>query len=179
MTALEQIRQEITATVDKVRAADKEKQQHEQDTQNRLTAAREKMSVALDAGDLESYKAAGMEAEQIRLELEFLEKTKERSRRPNAATVDDNRVRGSLAAEAARIRTDTFAQLRTIFGEAADMAAEGLEKLSELDKLLSEWDLIVMNSQTARKVSADTDRLLLAQIQNVAKAQIKRVDPMQ
>lgn len=178
MNTLEQIRQEITGAVGCERAVELKAQQREQETRNRLQSARDRMAAALEAGNLEDYKAAGMDAENLRLEVEFIEESKKRGRKPGASTDDDKRIRAGLVAEGARIRADALAQLRQIFTEAADVAGSALQQFAALDALLSSWDLTVMKRDSARKVGADNDRLVLGQLANVAKAQINRFNQL-
>ena len=175
---MEQIRKEITGAVEQERAADREAQQREQETRNRWQSARDRMAAALDSGNLEEYKAAGEEAQSLHLELEFIEETKKRTRKPAAGTDDDKRIRAGLVGEGARIRADAMAQLRQIFTEAEEVAGDALRQFAALDALLSEWDLTMMKRDSARKACADNDRLMLGQLANVAKAQINRLNQL-
>ena len=178
MNKLEQIQQEITSTVNQERAAEHEAQQRELETRNRWQSARDRMAAALDAGNLEDYKAAGTDAESLRLEVEFIEESKKRGRKSAAGTDDDKRIRAGLVAEGARIRADALAQLRQIFTEAADVAGGALQQFAVLDALLSSWDLTVMKRDSARKVCADNDRLVFGQLANAAKAQLNKFNQL-
>jgi hypothetical protein len=176
MNTLEQIRQEITSKANQERAAEQNAEKREEETRNKLEEAQKRKAAALDTGDLEEYKAAGLESESLRLELEFIERSRGKGRKPAADTETDKRIVGALRAEGAQVRADALAQLRQIFTEAQDVSKEAAIKLAALDALLSVWDGSVMHRQKeeTRKVSAGEDGLIFASITASAKAQIER-----
>ena len=178
-TELEKIQEEITQKVSAVRAEETQAAQREQETRRAYDAARERMAAALDSGNLEEYKAAGVAAEEKRLELEFIEKSRDRSRAAAASVEDENRIRHSLVAESGRIRADALAQLMSIYKEAADVAANALQQFVALDGQFSTWERVVMRKQGVFTVAPDAARLTLLQMANMAKAQIDKIKIME
>lgn len=173
---LEQIRQEITIKAEQERAAEMNAEKHEEETRLKLEKAQEQKTAALDAENLEAFKAAGQEAESLRLELEFIEQSRAKVRKAAADAETDKRIVGALRSEGAQILADSIAQLRQIFTEAQDVSKEAAAKLAALDALLSVWDGSVMHRKKGevRKVSAENDMLIFAQIGAMAKGQIER-----
>ena len=178
-TELEQIQEEITAKIAAVRAEETQAAQREQETRRAYDAARERMAAALDSGNLEEYKAAGIAAEEKRLELEFIEKSRDRSRAAAASAADETRIRLALVAESGRIRADTLAQLISIFDEAASVAADALKRFAAMDEMFSNWERIVMRKQGVFVVAPDAARLSLQQLANLSKAQIEKIKIME
>ena len=173
---LEQVRQEITSAADRERSQAQNVKKYEEETRAKFEQAQVRKAAALESGDLEAFKAAGLEAESLRLELEFIEQRKQKEPKPGADAETDKRIAGALRAEAARIRADAVAQLRQIFQEAQDVSAEAVQQLNGLNKLLSDWDSVVMHRQETHKIANDSDMLMFAQIGNGAKAEIYRFE---
>ena len=171
--SFEQIRAEITEAVNRERAADCQALEQETEIRRKYEDAREKMAAALDSGDMAGFKAAGMTVEEHRLELEFIEKSKERGKKPGATAETDSRVKTSLRAECERIRADALAQLNTIFDEAASVAADALRQYAAIDNLYASWETGVMHKEK-KNICPDNDKLLFAQFQATAKAQLER-----
>lgn len=173
-TNFEQIREEITGMVARVRAADHKAAEEENQIRADYEAAQQEMAAALESGSMEQYKAAGMKAEGKRLELEFIEKRKERYQEPGASVEDENRIRAAMVAECERIRVDALAQLKTIFTEAKDVANDALRQFSALDNLFTSFENVVMRKPGAALLCDDSDRLMMAQMENSAKADLDR-----
>ena len=173
-STLEQIRQEITTKASQEQAAEQNAKKHEQETRHKLEDALARKAAALDAGDLEAYKAAGMEAESMRLEVEFIEQSNEKGRKPAASTEDDKRIRTALIAEGIRIRNDTLVKLKQAFTATVNVSAEALRQLSDLDKLYSDWESSVMHNKSGYRICSDSDRLMLSQFEKSINAQLER-----
>ena len=122
----EQIREEITGMINKVRAADSKAAEEERQIRADYEAAQQEMSAALDSDNMEKYKVAGLKAEEKRLELEFVEKRKARGLEPGVTVDDEKRIRAALFAEYDRIRIDSFAQLKIIYTKIQDVSTEAL-----------------------------------------------------
>ena len=174
----ELIREEIAGKVDAVRAADREAAKQAQAIRNDYEQAMNRKAAALDAQNMDDYRAAGMDAEALRLDLEFIEKGQEKAKKPAAGADDDSRIRAALAAEKERIRVDAVAQLKSIFDEAASVAAAALKQFDVLDGLYTQWKGIVMREPGNHTVCAGDDRLGLSQLENGAKAQINKIGLM-
>lgn len=171
-TNFDQIREEISGMVARVRANDNQAAEEEKQIRAAYEAAQQEMAAALDSGSMEKYKAAGLKAEGKRLELEFIEKRKARGMEPGATVDDENRIRAALVAEYNRIRVDLFAQLKTIYTEAQDVAADALRQFSDLDKLFTTFENVVMRKPDAAFISTNEVRLAFAQKMNAAKADL-------
>ena len=175
----EQVKAEITGTVASVRDADAHAAQHEQEIRREYEAEQAKMNAALESGNLEQYKVAGMAAQEKKLELEFIERSRERGRKPAAGTDDDNRIRAAISAEYRRVYVDAMAQLRKIFDEAASVADEALRSFDLLDSLYSTWENVVMRQEGKQTVVSSDSRLSLQQLEHNAKAQIVKIQYME
>ena len=170
----ERIREEITTTAARVRAADEQAAQHEQAIRRDYDAALEKKSAALDAGDMDAFRAAGLEAEARRLDLEFIEGTKKKGPKPAATAEDDKRIMAALRAEAGRIRAEGLDKLKTMFTATRDECSEILRQLVAVDKLAETWGLVVMRQEEGKRVSDDGARWTIAQMENGEKAQLEK-----
>ncbi len=170
----ERIQQEITNTVARVRAADEQAAQHEQEIQREYNAAKERKTAALDAGDMDAYRAAGMEADARRLDLEFVEGVKRKGPKPAATAEDDKRIMAALRAEAGRIRAEGLDKLKTMFTATRDECSEILRQLVAVDKLAETWGLVVMRQEEGKRVSDEGARLTIAQMENGEKAQLEK-----
>lgn len=173
---IERIQQEITNTVARVRAADNVAAQHEQEIRRDYDAAIAKKAAALDAGNMEAYRAAGMEAEARRLDLEFIEESKKKGPKPAATAEDNTRIRNALRAEYTRIRAEGFARLKESFTKTAEDCAGILRQLSALDELYRTWGTVVMREKTPERIVADTDRMTFAQMENAERAQLGKYE---
>ena len=116
-----------------------------------------------------------MEEASLHLQLEFIEKSKDKKRKPAASTEDDKRICACLREESARIRMDAVKRIKQVFEEMASMSADTFIQLEDLDKLIRNWDLNVMHMTESRRIFSENDRLLFTQIGNTAKAQIERL----
>lgn len=170
----QKILDEINAAAARVLAADAEEARKEQDARNRYDQALANKQTALDAGDQEQYKTAGMAAEEARLDLEFFGKLKEMKRTPGASSEDDKRIHGVLRMKAQLLKDDTLAQLRQIFTEMSDVCTAAQARMAEIDAAGSKWDSIVMRKQNADRIVRDEDRLTLAQFKSAAEGQLQR-----
>ncbi len=170
----EQIKAEIAGAVAKEREADRLAAQQEQEIKSKHEAARQRMAAALDAGNMEEYTAAGLDAESFRLKMEFIEEINKRGKKPGATAADDARIAGAIRAEYARIRADALAQLNTIFGEAAAVAADALQKFTALDGIYNSWSAVVMHRNHTSSICPVDSRLTLAQMEQAAKAQLNK-----
>lgn len=165
---------EINATAAKTLAVDANEARKEQDARTRYELAMARKQKALDAGDREQYKKAGMAAEEARLDVEFFDKLKELNRTPGASCEDDTRIHAALRTEAQLLNSDALAQLKQIFTEASDVCASALARMTEIDAAGKKWDSVVMKKQNIDKISRDEDRLTLAQVKSAAEAQLNR-----
>ena len=170
----EQIREEITGMIARVRAADNQAAEEENKIRAAYETAQAEKSAALESGSMEQYKAAGMKDEGKRLELEFIVKRKEHYQEPGASVEDENRIRAALVAECERIRIDALAQLKTIFTEAKDVANDALQQFSALENLFTSFENVVMRKPGTAILCDDSDRLMMAQMKNRAKADLDR-----
>lgn len=170
--SFEQIREEITGMINKVRAADSKAAEEERQIRADYEAAQQEMAAALESGSMEKYKAAGLKAEEKRLELEFIEKRKARGLEPGATVDDEKRIRAALFAEYDRIRIDSFAQLKAIYTEARDVPLEALRQFEDIDKLFTTFENVVMRKPDVEFVSNNDVRLAFAQRMNAAKADL-------
>ena len=147
------------------------------DSRNSYEAAKNRMETALSAGNLSEYQAAGLEAEKVRLELEFYERSKTANRKPAATQDDDTRIIEGLKAEEHHTRTDVFDRLKALFNEALTVCTDGQKRLDEIDSLAKSWNQVVMKSNS-NAVNTDTTRLAVAQFAQVINGQLSRFDYM-
>lgn len=170
----ERIREEITTTVARVRAADEQAAQHEQEIRRDYDAALERKTAALDAGNMDAFRAAGMEADARRLDLEFIEGTRQKNAKPAATVDDDTRIRAAVRAECERIRAEGLAKLKTMFTAAAGECSEILRQLTAIDNLYASWGRVVMRQEKPERITGDNVRLMFAQMENGEKAQLAK-----
>ena len=126
--------EEINAAAQKLISANTEDTRKEQEARNRYEATQAQKAAALEAGDREKYKTAGIASEEARLELEFFEQIKAKKQTPGASRADDNRIHASLRTEAQLIKIDALAQLQQIFTEAADVCNTALNDMNMIDR---------------------------------------------
>lgn len=170
----EQIRDEMVEMINNERAENKKRADEETQIRADYEAAQQEMSAALESGSMDRYKAAGMEAEEKRLELEFIEKRKARGLEPGATVDDENRFRAALFREYDRIRIDSLAQLKSIYTEERDVSYEALRQLAALDNLFSEFEITVMRKPKDIYYVSNLDaRINLSQRMNAAKAALQ------
>lgn len=170
----ERIRDEIITTAAKVRAADEQAAQHEQEIRREYDKANERKTAALDSGDMDAYRAAGMEAEARRLDLEFIEGVKRKGQKPAATVEDNSRILAALRAEYARIRSEGLARLKERFSATAADCDEILQQFAALDRLAETWGSIVMRQEKPGRVVQDETRLFITQMENTEKGQVER-----
>lgn len=170
----ERIRDEITTTAAKVRAADEQAAQHEQEIRREYDAAKERKAAALDSGDMDAYRAAGMEAEARRLDLEFIEGVKRKGPKPAATVEDDSRVMNVLRKEHARIYGEITERLKKYFTEMSNDCAGVLKQFAELETLAGTWGRVVMRKANPEKAGASEANILISGFEGQAKAQIER-----
>ena len=177
--SFEQIRAEITETVNLERAKDCRAIEQETEIRRAYNAARELMSIALESGDMEGYTKAGHQAEQKRLELEFIEKNK--ANKLPAKTDEENlRIKTALVMEKGQIRADAVARLKMLFTEAAAVCADAKNRFAELELLANSWSRIVMKKDEKPVYTATfTDALPFAQIASTINGQLGRIDMME
>ena len=166
--------EEINAAAQKLIDTNTEDLRKEREARNRYEATLAQKAAALDAGDQEKYKAAGITSEEARLELEFFEQIKAKKQTPGASRTDDNRIHASLRTEAQLIKIDALAQLQQIFTEAADVCNTALNDMNMIDAAGKRWDSVVMK-QPVEAIVDMADRVALSQFLNAANAQINRV----
>lgn len=166
--------EEINTVAQKRITADAEDLRKEQEARKRYEETQAQKEAALNAGDREKYKAAGMAAEEARIDLEFFEQTKAKNQTPGASHADDNRIRAALRSELQLIKVDTLAQLQQIFTEAADVCNAALKDMTTIDDAGKRWDSVVMK-QPERPIVNMEDRLALSQFLSAVNAQINRV----
>ena len=165
---------EINTAVQRENVKNAEEARKEQDARNRYELALMAKQTALNAGDRDQYKAAGLTAEEARLDVEFFEKLKAMNRTPGATREDDARIRAALQTEAQRVKIDALAQLRQIFTEAATVANTTLAKLSEIETIAKKWDSTVMKKSNSTEIVPVTERLTLSQFGSAANGQLQR-----
>ena len=166
--------EEINSSAEAAIQADAEANQKEQEAVKRFEAAMQEKNAALDAGDSARHKAAGMAAEDARLDLEFL-KGCQAKRTPNASHADDARIHAALRSEAQFVEMDALAQIRQIFTEAADVCSAALDTMTEIEKAGKRWDSVVMKKERNALDQLYADRMALSQFLNTANAQINRL----
>ena len=166
--------EEINEAAQKLIEADSEDIRKRQEARNRYEATLAQKAAALDAGDREKYKAAGIASEEARLELEFIEQMKAKKQTPAASLIVNTVIHNKLRNEAQRIKVDALAQLQQIFTEAADVCSAALNDLSMIDAAGKRWDSVVMK-QPIEAIVDMADRVALSQFLNAANAQINRV----
>ena len=113
-----------------------------------------------------------MKAEEKRLELEFIGKRKARVPEPVATTDEENRFRKALIGEYMRIRDDAIAQLKKLYEETQDVAAEAAQRLTEIDNIFTSFENVVMKKNGTYCVTNAGIKLMFAQKMNAAKAEI-------
>lgn len=165
---------EINTAVQRENAKNAEEARKEQDARNRYELALMAKQTALNAGDREQYKAAGLTAEEARLDVEFFEKLKAMNRTSGATQEDSARIHAALRTEAQRLKIDALAQLRQIFTEAVTVANTTLAKLSEIETTAKKWDTIVMKRATSTEIVPAGERLTLSQFGSTANGQLQR-----
>ena len=177
--SFEQIRAEITETVDRERVKDSRAIEQETEIRRAYNAARELMAIALDSGDMERYAEVGHQAEQKRLELEFIEKDKA-NKRPAKTDEENLRIKTALVMEKAQIRADALARLKMLFTEAAAVCADAKNRFAELELLADSWSRIVMKEDEKPVYTRTfTDALPFAQIASSINGQLGRIDIME
>lgn len=171
---IERIREEIKNTVARVRAEDEQAAQREQEVRHEYDAALERKTAAMDAGDMEAFRAAGMEAEARRLDLEFIEGMKRKKPKPGATVEDDTRIRNALRKELARIRSEGLERLKKRYTETAEDIADIQRQLNALEELSQSWGSVVMRESAPGHVLLDNDRLLFSQMATQERLQLER-----
>lgn len=166
---------EINTAVQRENVKNAEEARKEQDARNRYELALMAKQTALNAGNQEQYKAAGLTAEEARLDVEFFEKFKAMNRKTPGETREvDARIRAALQTEAQRVKIDALAQLRQIFTEAVTVANTTLAKLSEIETTAKKWDTVVMKKTSNTEIIPAGERLTLSQFGSVANGQLQR-----
>ena len=84
-TEFEQIKEEVSAAVQREQAAAAQDAQQEADCRRRYAAAQQEQNAALESGNMEQYRNAGMAVDAARLELEFCEKRRKSGTKPAAS----------------------------------------------------------------------------------------------
>ena len=167
----EQIRDEMVEMINNERAENKKRADEETQIRADYEAAQKEMSAALESGSMDRYKAAGMKAEEKRLELEFIGKRKARVPEPVATPDEENRFRNALYGEYMRIRDDAIAQLKKLYEETQDVAAEAAQRLAKIDNIFTSFENVVMKKNGTHYVTTGDIRLMFAQKMNAAKAE--------
>lgn len=171
----EQIQADILSSCRIEAAKDENTAQQEQDIRNKYEKALARQAAALEAGKMEEYRAAGLEAEERRLELEFIDKTKHQREQPAATAEENSRIYAGLIAESARIRAEGLDKLKKLFSDIDSTCSELLRQLSVLDELHNKWRSVVMHNRKPESIT-DINRLMFAQFESVAKAQLAKYE---
>ena len=173
MTNYEKLKKEVSEAVQRELAKDAKLAQEEADTRKRYDEAQAEMNQALEAGDKDRYRAAGLAAEAARLDLEFIQKTKDTSRKPGATAEDDRRIRAGIMNEAQQIRIDTFDRLKTLFSDILSVCDEAQKRMTELDSFSSVWDFRVMK-KTEKLNAVFSTRMAVAQFYQTINGQLQK-----
>ena len=170
----EQIRDKITATAASVRVADGQAAQREQEIRDEYSAAKVRKAAALEAGNMDEYRAAGMEAEARRLDLEFIEGLKQKGPKPGATVEDDSRVMAALLTEHARIYGELLERVKKQLTEISDDCAGVLKQFAALDSLAETWGRVVMRKGNPDKAVSCNSRAVVTGLEGLANGQIER-----
>jgi hypothetical protein len=158
----------------KATETDEQAAQHEQAIRRDYDTAKERKAAALDSGNMDEYRAAGMEAEARRLDLEFIEGVKRKGPKPAATVEDDSRVMNVLRKEHARIYGEITERLKKYFTEVSNDCAGVLKQFAELETLAGTWGRVVMRKENPEKAGASEANILIAGFEGWAKAQLER-----
>lgn len=172
----EQVRDEIINTAATVRKADNAAAQREKEIRHDYETAIAKKAAALDSGDMSAFRAAGLEAEARRLDLEFFDGTRQKGPRPAATAETNTRIRGVLRDEYMRIRAEGLERLKEKFTSAVDECEEILRQFNALDELSATWDTDVMHENSPKRIISSDDRLMFAQMKNAGRGQLLKFD---
>lgn len=173
----QQIKEAAAAAIQREYAALEELDKKIQSAQTRQKEAKNRMSTALAAGDVEQYKAAGIEAEETRLEVEFYEKLKADKQKPAATEAENRKVYDGITRETTHIRTEILERMETIFLEAVSACEESKKRMSNLDQILNAWNSTVMKTVGNTTPTAATS-LALEQFINMINGQLYRINIM-
>ncbi len=176
-TGYQLLKEEIAAAIQREYAALEELDKKIQSAQNRQKEAKNRMSTALAAGNVEQYKAAGIEAEETRLEVEFYERRKADKQKPAATEAENRKVYDGITSETAHIRTEILNRLETIFLEAVSACKESKKELINMDQILNSWNSTVMKT-TGNTTPTATTSLALEQFINMINGQLYRINIM-
>ena len=172
----QKITEEISAAVQRVKDDEAKKLRQEEECRKQYEAAKMEMNTALVVGDKEKYKAAGMKAEEARLELEFYEKIKTAEKKPAAYPDDNRRICDALNAESARIRSETLQKLGTLFSEAMSVCTEANTNLNKIKDLYAAWNTNVMKNNENINGNIAAALMSIAQFNSTFKGQLQRLD---
>ena len=172
------VKEEVSSIVMREREAEASTKQQEANCRQQYESAQQQMSAALASGDKDQYKAAGLIAEEARLELEFYEKSRAAGRKPAATPDDDIRIDSALNAEVRQIRTDTLNKLKAMFTDAASVCREAQNQLNEINDIYTNWKRIVMKTNNTSNLPTTDAGLAIASFLNVINGQLQRFSNM-
>lgn len=165
-TEFEQIKEEVSAAVQREQAAAAQDDQQEADCRRRYSAAQQEQNAALESGNMEQYRNAGLAAEAARLELEFCEKRKKAIKKPAASQEDDRRINRALNAEEARVKSEALDRLKELFTEVISICTNAGNQFNGIDSLYASWKIIVMKDGSPMHTMTDGSKFIINSIVN-------------
>lgn len=180
-TEFDQTKEKILAAIQRVHAAEAEDAQQEADCRRRYEAAKQEQKAALESGNIDQYRDAGLAAEAARLEIEFCEKRKKTERKPAANKDDDRTISSALSAEENKMKTEAINRIKPLLIEAASICGEAENRFKEINSLYASWKKMIMMEKDAdyypyTEVKAESSRLKFGMIENDIKAVINHID---
>lgn len=174
----QRVKDEVSSIVKREREAEASAKQQEENCRHQYESAQQEMCAALDRGDKDQYKTAGMRAEEARLELEFYEKSRSAGRKPAATPDVDRRIVAVLTAETKQIKIDTLSKLKAIFSEAASVCNESQNHLNEINNLFVDWKKVVMKEDCGNTTPTRESAVTIASFFSTINAQLYRFTMM-
>lgn len=174
----EQIQADIINSCRIAEEAEGKAAQQEQEIRGKYEKALARKAAALDSGNMDEYREAGMEAEARRLEVEFIDKTKHKRMEPAATAEEDSRIRAGLQAEVRRIRAEGLSRVREMQREMTTECENIRKQLAAVENLYKQWQSVVMHKQkqAQEQIVPDHVQICFAQIENAARAELTRTE---
>lgn len=176
-TDYELAKEEIIAAVQREQAAEAQENQQEANCRERIAAAHQEQKAALESGNMEQYRDAGLAAESARLELEFCEKRKRAGRKPAANQDDDHKICSALNAEEIRIKTESLSRVKDLCIELKTICDDALIGFNEINKLYSSWKNIIMkDNDIYTRTKTEQSRIGIGMIKDNIEAILYRLN---
>ena len=123
-------------------------------------------NAALESGNMEQYRNAGLAAKAAQLELEFCEKRKKAIKKPAASQEDDRRINRALNAEVTRVKAEALDRLKELFTDVISICTNAGNQLNGIDSVYASWKIIVMKDDSTIQTMTDESKLTLGSIEN-------------